>query len=80
MGEWISVHVRNVRPGDVVRVRENAYSGSTGEMHNGRVCEVLLVQGGDVVVKSIDGKLPVLSKTYHSPIVLEKEVNGETIN
>jgi hypothetical protein len=49
-------------------------------MHNGRVCEVLLVQGGDVVVKSIDGKLPVLSKTYHSPIVLEKEVNGETIN
>lgn len=80
MSQWVSVHVRNVQPGDIVRVRENAYSGNTGKAHNGRICEVLLVVGGDVVVKSVDGKQPVLEKTYHSPTVLEKEVLDETIN
>lgn len=80
MSLWISVHVRNVLPGDIVRVRENAYSGNTGAMHNGRICEVLLVRGGDVVVKSVDGKQPALEKTYHSPAVLEKEVLDEIIN
>jgi hypothetical protein len=80
MGAWIPVHVRNVRPGDIVRVRENAYSGATGHAHNGRICKVLEVKGGDIIVKSIDDRLPLLDKTYHSPTVLEKEVQDETSN
>ncbi len=73
MKKWISVHVRNIKPGDIVRVRENAYKGSTGAIHNGRMCEVLKIKNGDVVVKSIDGKLPQLTETYHPPTALEKE-------
>lgn len=73
MKKWVSVHVRNIKPGDIVRVRENAYSGSTGATHNGRLCEVLEIKGGDVIVKSIDNKLPKLTKTYYQPTALEKE-------
>lgn len=80
MSRWISVHVRNVKPGDVVRVRKDAYSGSTGEMHNGRICEVVEIKGGDIIVKSIDDRHPILSTTHHSPTALEKEIYSETIN
>lgn len=80
MNKWVSVHTRNVRPGDIVRVRLDAYSGSVGGMHNGRICQVLEVRDGDVIVKSVDEKLPILTATHHSPTSLEKEELNETIN
>lgn len=80
MSKWVSVHARNVGPGDVIRVRLDAYRGSLGDIHNGRICQVLDVRDGDVVVKSIDGKLPILTATHHSPTSLEKEELNETLN
>lgn len=72
--EWIQVHTANVEIGDVVRVKKNAYSGSTGAIHNGRLCEVIEVRKGDVIVKSIDDALPKLTSTFHPPYNLEKMV------
>lgn len=69
------MHIGNVKIGDVVRVKQNAYSGSTGKIHNGRLCEVVDIRDGDVVVKSIDNVLPTLTSTYHPPYNLEKKVS-----
>ena len=80
MSNWIPVQARNVKPGDIVRVREKAYDGRLGQIHNGRICEVLQVKSGDVIVKSIDEKNPPLSATYYPPTALEKEVANETVN
>ena len=74
MESWIQAHVANVLPGDVVRVKEGSYDKGAGKIHNGRTCEVLAVYSGDIVVRSIDDREPVLSKTYYPAIVLEKRV------
>lgn len=60
-------------PGDMVRVRDDAYkSRDVAKIHNGRICEVIRVVHGDVVVRSIDDHQPQLNETTHSPSVLEK--------
>ena len=71
---WIQAHVSNVKPGDTVRVKDDSFDKGTGEMHNGRICEVLSTRSGDIVVKSIDDRKPELPKTYYPAIVLEKRV------
>ena len=69
---WTDVSSRDAQIGDVVRVKLDAYSGVVGEIHNGRHCEILAIRDGDVVVRSVDGILPELSETHHSPYSLEK--------
>jgi hypothetical protein len=72
---WVQVHTGNIKVGDVVRVKNNAYSGSTGSIHNGRLCEVVEICNGDVIVKSIDNALPELTATHHPSYNLEKLVS-----
>lgn len=73
--QWEQAITGKLKPGDVVRVKLNAYQGEVGEMHNGRICKVIRVKYGDVVVASIDGLDPQLETTHHSPTVLEKRVD-----
>jgi hypothetical protein len=72
--EWEFVSANKFSVGDVVRVKIDAYSGDVGDIHNGRLGAVINVKNGDVVIKSIDGILPELHETHHSPNVLEKRV------
>lgn len=74
MERWIQAHATNTGVGDTVRVKENAFSTTLGESHNGRICEVLEVKGGDFIVKSIDDRKPFLKRTFYSPNILEKLV------
>lgn len=74
MAKWIAAHATNTSVGDVVRVRDDAFTTTLGEAHNGRICEVLEIKGGDFVVTSIDDRDPMLKRTYYSPNILEKRV------
>lgn len=74
MEKWIQAHATNTKPGDVVRVKDGTFSTELGETHNGRICEVTSIHGGDFIVKSIDGKTPALKRTFYSPNILEKKV------
>lgn len=74
MQDWIQAHAQNTNIGDVVRVKENSFSTPLGIAHNGRICEVLEIKGGDFIVKSIDEKKPLLKKTHYSPNILEKRI------
>lgn len=74
MAKWIAAHATNTQVGDVIRVKKDAFANKTGESHNGRICEVLEIKGGDFIVKSIDDKKPILKRTFYSPNILEKKV------
>lgn len=74
METWIQAHATNTQIGDVVRVKEGTFTTKLGAMHNGRICEVTAIYGGDFIVKSIDDKSPTLKRTFYSPNILEKRV------
>jgi hypothetical protein len=74
MIKWIAAHATNTQVGDIVRVKEGSFVTKLGESHNGRICEVLEIKGGDFIVKSIDDKKPILKRTFYSPNILEKKV------
>lgn len=69
---WEDSHIAEMQIGDIVKVKDNAYKKDIGKMHNGRICEIIEISYGDVVVRSIDDRLPVLGRTHHSPNVLQK--------
>lgn len=72
---WTDVTVSNVSVDDYVRVKLDAYANNiVGDIHNGRLCRVISVASGEIVVRSVDQQLPILMETRHSPYALEKEV------
>lgn len=75
MTEWIQAHATNTKTGDIVKVKDDAFSEPrVADSHNGRICEVLEVRGGDFIVRSIDDRKPFLKRTFYSPNILEKKV------
>lgn len=73
-GTWVPAQPGQLSVTDVVRVKLDAYSGSLGRLHNGRICKIVAIRYGDIVVKSVDNKDPVLEGAHYSPHSLEKLV------
>lgn len=71
---WVPVQPGQVKVADEVRVLADAFSDSTGVLHNGRRGVVTAVRYGDVIFKSTDGKKPQLDGVHYSPYKLEKRV------
>lgn len=71
---WIPLQPGQITVGDEVRVLADAFSDSTGVLHNGRRGKVIAVRYGDVIVNSTDGKSPELKGVHYSPYKLEKKV------
>ena len=71
---WVDAQPGFIIVGDEVRVKADAYDGSTGAMHNGRRGRVVGVRYGDIIFKSEDGKEPLLDGAHYSPHQLQKRV------
>jgi hypothetical protein len=71
---WVPAQRGQINVGDIVRVAQNAFSDSTGHIHNGRRGVVVAVRSGDVIFKSNDLKEPVLDGAHYSPEKLEKRI------
>lgn len=71
---WVDAQPGAILVADEVRVKADAYDGSTGAMHNGRRGKVVGVRYGDVIFKSTDGKEPLLDGAHYSPHQLQKRV------
>ena len=71
---WVDAQPGFIIVGDEVRVKNDAYDGTTGAMHNGRRGKVVGVRYGDIIFKSTDGKMPDLDGTHYSPHQLQKRV------
>jgi len=71
---WQAASPGFIRVGDEVRVKANAFDGELGQLHNGRRGRVVAVRYGDIIIKTTDGKEPVLDGSHYSPYKLEKLV------
>ena len=70
---WSPAKIGQIRAGDTVRVMRDAYQHEDlADIHNGRICEVIEVTGGDVICKSIDAREPVLTRSHYAPYHLEQ--------
>ena len=72
--KWALAGPGLINVGDEVRVKLDAFTGSTGVLHNGRIGKVVAIRYGDVIVNSTDEVVPSLSGAHFSPHVLEKRV------
>jgi hypothetical protein len=69
----------DARPGAVttrmeVRVKDDAYSGEAGPLHNGRRGVVVAIRYGDVIVDYRDGRQPAMKGVHHSPNSLQRRI------
>ena len=71
---WIDAQPGSIIVGDEVRIKSDAYTGSTGAIHNGRRGKVVGVRYGDIIFKSTDDKTPVLDGTHYTPHLLQKRI------
>lgn len=71
---WVPVQAGFIKVADLVRVRADAFDGELGTIHNGRRGVVVGVRYGDVIIKSNDGKEPLLDGAHYPPTKLEKLV------
>jgi len=71
---WVPCQPGFISVGDDVRVFADAFDGELGRVHNGRRGKVVAVRYGDVIIKTNDGKEPVLDGAHYSPYKLEKRV------
>ena len=70
---WAKAQIGNIRVADVVRVPFDAFDESTGKSNlNGRRGRIVAVRSGDIIIKTDDGKLPVLDGIHIRPEFLEK--------
>ena len=72
--KWIDAQPGNILVGDEVRVKFDAFQGSTGSIHNGRRGKVVGVRYGDIIFKATDGKKPDLEGSHYSPHQLQKRI------
>ena len=75
---WEDVQHATLNIGDVVRVKVDAYAASgVGKTHNGRLMRVIDIKDGDVLVTSIDMKLPYIPAARHAMYRLEKKAREQ---
>lgn len=72
---WVPARPGDIRVADQIRVKADAYSGELGAFHNGRRGVVVGVRYGDIIVKTNDGKEPVLDGAHYKPYDLEKLIS-----
>jgi hypothetical protein len=70
---WEPVRPGFIRVGDTVRVKPDAFRGEIGQIHNGRLCRVVAIRSGDIIVNSMDDG-PQLFGVHYSPFSLDKRV------
>jgi len=72
---WVPAQAGDVKVADIVRVKFDAFDEASGKYHlNGRRGKIVGVRYGDIVVKSDDGRTPLLDGVHFRPENLEKLV------
>lgn len=72
---WVKAQAGQIKVADIVRVSYDAFDEASGKSRlNGRRGRVVAVRYGDILIKTDDGKEPVLDGTHLKPENLEKLV------
>lgn len=71
---WEEVRPGFIKVADVVRVKNDAFVGELGVIHNGRVGKIVAIRSGDIIFKSTDGLEPSLDSVHYQASKLEKRI------
>lgn len=71
---WVPALPGQIKVGDEVRFRIDAYPEAAEIHKNGRRCKVIAVRYGDIIVNSIDNIKPAIEGDHSSPYSLEKRI------
>jgi hypothetical protein len=71
---WVQAVPGQIVVGDEVRVKTNAFTDTSGTIHNGRRGKVTGIRYGDIIVDITDNKEPAIKGVHYSPDRLEKRV------
>lgn len=71
---WEDAVNLTISVGDVLRVKNNAYTTDAGKLHNGRLVKVTDIKDGDIYVTTIDYKTPHIQSARHPAYKLEKKI------
>jgi uncharacterized protein YkvS len=71
---WVQAQRGQLLVGDIVRVRNDAYTGNLAELHNGRPGQIVAIRSGDIIVDITDMDEPIIKGAHYSPEVLEKRI------
>lgn len=71
---WVPAQAGSLVVADDVRVKWNAFDGEKGKIHNGRRGKIVSIRYGDIIMKTTDGKEPMLEGFHYTPQQLEKRV------
>lgn len=72
---WVNARPGDIKVGDEVLVKDDAFTHDHAHMHNGRRCRVVAIRYGDIICNSIDGAKPELLGSHYSPAHLLKLVS-----
>ena len=71
---WEEVRPGFIKVADVVRVKNDAFVGELGVIHNGRVGKIVAIRSGDIIFKSTDDLEPALDSVHYQASKLEKRI------
>lgn len=71
---WVEARMGFVHAGDIARIKHDAFSGATGQIHNGRKGKVVAARSGDVIFRSTDGKEPFLDGVHYPATRVEVRI------
>jgi hypothetical protein len=69
---WVQAQSGAISIGDTMRTKFNAFDGEKGKTMNNRRCKVVGIRYGNIVLRSIDEKSPVIDGTHFNTSQLEK--------
>ena len=75
-GSWVPTMAGQIKVADIVRVKIDAFDGAAGQIHNGRIGRVVGLRYGDIILKSVDNKEPILDGAHYKPNFLEKLIRS----
>lgn len=71
---WVTAQGGQVKVGDQVRVKSDAFEGKAGQEQNGRPGRIVAIRTGRIVVRGTDTREPVIDGVLYFPQQLDVRI------
>lgn len=72
---WVPGAPGQMKVGDIVRIKHDAFNGPAGAGLNGRVGSIAAIRSGDIIFNSTDGQSPKIEGAHYRPQQLDKRIS-----
>ena len=68
---WVQAQAGQLKVGEIIRVRHDAFDGDKGVSYNGKVGKIAAIRSGDIIIGSAD---KTVDGVHFRPVDLEKRI------